>query len=96
MKWWQCLEFALLGFSLVCFVWALISLHRARKSLKAVKKQLDDLSFALDISTGNLQDLEPGTFEMWTVDKKKITIAVLADGGLCVSCGKTEDPDYPI
>ncbi len=38
----------------------------------------------------------PGNYEMWTMDKKKITIALIAEGGLCVSCGKTEDPDYPI
>lgn len=35
------------------------------------------------------------THEMWTTDKRKITIAVLTDGGLCVSCSKTADPDYP-
>jgi hypothetical protein len=37
-----------------------------------------------------------GSYEMWTKDKKKITISMTQDGGLCVSCAKTADPNYPI
>lgn len=40
--------------------------------------------------------VSPGVYEMWTKDKKKITIAMTQDSGLCVSCSKEPDPDYPI
>jgi len=52
---------------------------------------LDDV----DLAKGR-RPASHGVYEMWSTDKKKITIALTGDGGLIVSCSKTEDPEYPI
>lgn len=48
-----------------------------------------------DVAKGR-RPASPGVYEMWTKERKKITIAMTTDGGLCVSCSKEPDPDYPI
>lgn len=39
--------------------------------------------------------LEGNTRCLWTQDGRRITIALPADGGLIVSCGKARDPECP-